>query len=113
LKHFNFDVTTTKIDIDTLIDFGTLPSVLLFDNNHYVVLYKINRNEFYISDPEFGKYCPNKNPISKVIKNRDFTKYWNINPDKIEDIKDSELRYAIFPAYEINEINGKYYFKKD
>lgn len=77
----------------------------------------INQNGYLknnlICKADFGKYCPNKNPISKVIKNRDFTKYWNINPDKIEDIKDSELRYAIFPAYEINEINGKYYFKKD
>ena len=60
LKYFNFDVTTTKIDIDTLIEHGTLPSVLLFDNNHYVVLYKITRKGFYISDPEFGKYKLNR-----------------------------------------------------
>lgn len=66
-----------------------------------------------ICKTSFGKYCPNKNSISKVIKNNDFIKYWNVNPDKIEDIKDSELRYAIFPAYEIHEVNGKYYFKKD
>lgn len=62
---------------------------------------------------DFGKYCPIKNSISETIKNKNFTKYWEICPDKIENIKDSELRYAIFPTYEIEEINGKYYFKKD
>lgn len=56
LKHFNFDVVTTKIDENTLVDHGTLPAVLLFDDNHYVVLYKITKKGFYISDPEFGKY---------------------------------------------------------
>lgn len=62
---------------------------------------------------DYGLYCPETNPISEVIRNSDFTKYWKINPDMIEGIKDSELRYAIFPTYEIDEINGKYYFKKD
>lgn len=56
LKHFNFEVTITRIDENTLINHGTLPAVLLFDDNHYVVLYKISKKGFYISDPEFGKY---------------------------------------------------------
>jgi len=68
LKHFNFEVVTTKIDVDSLVENGkTLPAVLLFDNNHYVVLYKITKKGFHVSDPEFGKY---------VIDRKLFLKRW-------------------------------------
>ncbi len=66
-----------------------------------------------ICKESFGKYCPSKNPLQRIINNKSFTKYWEVGVDKIEDIKDSELRYAIFPSYEIIELEGKYYFKKN
>lgn len=66
-----------------------------------------------ISKTEFGIYNVTKNPINKLIENRKFTKYWKISPDEIENLKDSELRYAIFPEYEIKELNGKFYFKEN
>lgn len=65
-----------------------------------------------ICSENFGQYDIEKNSLREIIKNDDFTKFWKINPDKIENIKDSELRYAIFPCFEIEEKEGKYYFKK-
>lgn len=34
---------------------ATLPSILHWNNNHFVVLYKIQNNRYYIADPGFGK----------------------------------------------------------
>jgi len=74
--------------------------------------YGVMRNNL-ICKKSFDKYCPKTNPVSGLIDNKDFTKFWGVTPDMIEEMKDSELRYAVFPTYEIEEINGKYYFKKD
>gem|GEM_PF-1871839 len=74
--------------------------------------YGILKNNL-ICKESFNRYCPKTNTIAGLIQNKDFTRFWSVTPDMIEDIKDSELRYAVFPTYEIDEINGKYYFKKD
>ncbi|WP_281925298.1 cysteine peptidase family C39 domain-containing protein, partial [Flavobacterium collinsii] len=37
-----------------------LPCVLHWNKNHYVVLYKIKKNTYYISDPAFGLIEYNK-----------------------------------------------------
>jgi len=34
---------------------ATLPSILHWNNNHFVILYKIKNNKYYIADPGFGK----------------------------------------------------------
>ena len=49
----------------------------------------------------FGKYCPLENTILKIIKDEEFTKFWRVTPDMIEDIKHSELRYAIYPNLQL------------
>lgn len=86
-------------------------------NPFYNKKISIDKNGFIrnnlICKIDYGLYCSITNPISEIIKNKEFTKYWKINSDMIEDVRDSELRYAIFLTYEIDEINGKYYFKKD
>lgn len=70
LRHFNFEVKTYKIDETSLVSHGILPAILLFGENHYVVLYKITKKGFYISDPEFGKY---------VLNRELFLKRWIVN----------------------------------
>ncbi len=42
-----------KINIQDLLEVP-LPCILHWNNNHYVVLYKITNNDFYISDPAHG-----------------------------------------------------------
>ncbi len=66
LKYFNFETVVVKASIEQLKE-SPLPAILLFENNHYVVLYKITKKGFYISDPEFGKY---------ILDNKLFAKRW-------------------------------------
>jgi len=44
-----------------------LPCILHWNKNHYVVLYKIKKNKYYISDPAFGLLEYDK---------KDFLKFW-------------------------------------
>lgn len=55
LKYFNFETLIMSVNVSQLKK-SPLPAILLFENNHYVVLYKITKKGFHISDPEFGKY---------------------------------------------------------
>lgn len=43
------------------------PCILFWNNNHFVVLYKISRNYFYISDPAIGKL---------KYRKEDFLRHW-------------------------------------
>jgi ATP-binding cassette subfamily B protein len=55
-----------KINLEKLKD-TPLPCILHWNKNHYVVLYKIQRGYFYVSDPAHGLLKYNK---------ADFLKYW-------------------------------------
>lgn len=43
-----------KISFEQLVDEAPLPCVVLWNQNHYVVVYKINKEKVYISDPGLG-----------------------------------------------------------
>lgn len=49
------------------LDEVPLPCILHWNKNHYVVLYKIKKNKYYISDPAFGLIEYDK---------KDFLKFW-------------------------------------
>ena len=55
-----------KTDADTLSEIH-LPCILHWNKDHYVVLYKIKKDNYYISDPAFGLIQYNK---------QDFIKFW-------------------------------------
>lgn len=42
-----------KIDI-SMLKAIPLPAILLWNNNHYVVLYKVINNQYYVSNPMYG-----------------------------------------------------------
>lgn len=54
-----------------------LPVIILVSTSHYVVLYEIKGQKYYISDPWKGKYILNKN---------EFESFW---------LKDKEIGYLI------------------
>lgn len=72
-KHIGFKSLAVKIPIEELVEKSPLPCILHWDNNHFVVLYKIKRSlfsgsyRFYIMDPSFGKIKLNQ---------KDFENYW-------------------------------------
>lgn len=74
LKHageiLNFHVTPFKVNIKTLKEDVVLPCILHWEQDHYVVLYKIENNKFFISDPKFGKI---------VLRLNEFLRLWNKN----------------------------------
>jgi ATP-binding cassette subfamily B protein len=53
-----------KINIHDLLE-APLPCILHWNNNHYVVLYKIRKNAFYISDPAHDLLKYNKEELLK------------------------------------------------
>lgn len=55
-----------KLDIDDLKNL-TLPTILHWKGNHFVVLEKIKRNRFYIVDPAKGRTSLDKNTFSKYF----------------------------------------------
>lgn len=61
-----FRTLGAKLDVKGL-DEVPLPCILHWNQNHYVVLYKIKKEIYYISDPAFGLISYNKD---------DFNKFW-------------------------------------
>ena len=61
-----FDVMCAKDTVNNLRE-GILPAILHWRQNHFVVLYKIRKNRFYIADPQKGKISYNYT---------EFSKYW-------------------------------------
>lgn len=71
-----------------------LPCILHFENNHFVVLYKIKKNHFYISDPAVGRY-----KLHRDI----FTEKWNgvtleLNPTNNFREQDTKQKTTAFSA---------------
>ena len=52
-EKIGFRTLGVKLSIKKLEE-APLPCILHWNNNHYVVLYKIKKSKFYISDPAHG-----------------------------------------------------------
>ncbi|MCD0472691.1 cysteine peptidase family C39 domain-containing protein, partial [Flavobacterium sp. JAS] len=65
-EKIGFRTLGVKISANRL-DEAPLPCILHWNQNHYVVLYKIKKDTYYISDPAFGLIQYNK---------QDFIKFW-------------------------------------
>lgn len=53
-EKIGFDTFGTKLSFENLLE-APLPCIVFWRNYHYVVLYKITKDEVYISDPAVGK----------------------------------------------------------
>ncbi len=53
-EHLGFHAVSGRVSIDELKD-TPLPCILHWNQNHFVVLYKVKRNRYYIADPAKGK----------------------------------------------------------
>ncbi len=73
---FGFDAKGVEMSIDTLKTEIKLPCILFWNKQqHYVVLYKIKKNKFYISDPGSGLMKINENTFEQAwIRNSDSKK---------------------------------------
>ncbi|MFT3911596.1 MAG: peptidase domain-containing ABC transporter [Ferruginibacter sp.] len=60
-EQVGFRTLAVKIPIDVLTSEADLPCILHWNQNHFVVLYKIKGGKYYISDPAKGKIKLDKN----------------------------------------------------
>ncbi|MEG0852161.1 MAG: peptidase domain-containing ABC transporter [Flavobacterium sp.] len=65
-EKIGFRTLGVKLNVERLEE-APLPCILHWNKNHYVVLYKIKKDTYYISDPAFGLIEYNK---------QDFLKFW-------------------------------------
>ncbi|PWB19841.1 peptidase domain-containing ABC transporter [Flavobacterium sp. HTF] len=65
-EKIGFRTLGVKLSLERLEE-APLPCILHWNKNHYVVLYKIKKDTYYISDPAFGLIEYNKH---------DFIKFW-------------------------------------
>lgn len=69
-EQLGFETMNVKISLNDLVAENNLPAILHWNQNHFVVLYKIKGKKYYISDPATGKI---------VLNEEDFKKHWCIN----------------------------------
>ena len=71
-KEIGFDTECVKCTNETLLE-ATKPIILFWNQNHYVVLYKISKKGYHVADPAKGliKY-----------EYEEFTKHWITSGEK-------------------------------
>ena len=60
-----FKCLAVKVNIKKLIAKAPLPCILHWNKNHFVVLHKIVNDNFYVVNPEYGKYTFDRNMFLK------------------------------------------------
>jgi ATP-binding cassette subfamily B protein len=69
-EELGFKTLPMKLEIDTFIKDAQLPCIVHWQQKHFVVVYKINKNNIYIADPARGRVKLNKT---------DFINNWSSN----------------------------------
>jgi len=75
-ESIGFRTVGARISLEQLVKDAPLPCILHWNQKHFVVLYKIKNEKFYISDPAGGKYTLNK---------QEFLKCWAATKQNEED----------------------------
>lgn len=66
-----FNASGYKLRYNQLLDTFKEPCILFWNQNHFVVLYKIKKNKIYIADPAIGKVTYEKTEFSKKWANNE------------------------------------------
>lgn len=53
-EEIGFRTQATQLSVDALSRDALLPCILHWDQNHFVILYKVRKNKFYVADPKGG-----------------------------------------------------------
>ena len=88
---------------DSLTDIG-LPCVAHYEGNHFVVIYKVDKNHVWIADPAFGKDKIEKAAFRKkwngIVLSIEPTKEIFSNKDLMEVVEESRQRHkTIFQRF--------------
>lgn len=66
-EHLGINTLAASVDQDTLFQKAVLPVIVHWKEDHYIVVYKINKRHVWIADPAFGKY---------KLNHTDFLHHW-------------------------------------
>jgi ATP-binding cassette, subfamily B, bacterial len=87
-ENIGFRTIGAKITLEQLRENRPLPCILHWNQNHFVVLYKLTKSKAYISDPAQGKV---------ILSLKEFLKNWNQN-------KESGVALLLEPTQQFSEI---------
>lgn len=62
-----------KLDFERTLENAPLPAIFFWNQNHFVVVYKITQERVYVADPAFGK---------TIYSKKDFLKGWTQEKDE-------------------------------
>lgn len=68
-----YDNLLVKLDFEQIKENVTLPAIFFWNQNHYIVVYKITKNKIYVSDPGIGRV---------IYTKKDFFESWKGNDEK-------------------------------
>lgn len=54
-KEIGFNTLLVKLDFEKVVSDVSLPAVFFWNQNHFIIVYKISKGKVYVSDPAFGK----------------------------------------------------------
>jgi len=91
-KSMGFTSEGFMVSLEALKESISLPCIIHWDDNHYIVLYKINKDIFYIADPRGGllKY-----------QETEFLEHWQSENSKLEGL--SGIILSVAPSNNLSE----------
>ncbi len=84
-ENIGFRTIGAKLNWDQLANEAQLPCILFWNQNHFIVVYKIRKERIYIADPAKGKV---------IYSKTEFLKHWLNNSSKTNDTGIALLLYT-------------------
>lgn len=72
-KKIGFNTLVIKIGFNKIHEIVPLPAIFFWNQNHFVVVYKVTKNKIHVADPAYGKL---------IYKKDEFTKGWQQNENE-------------------------------
>lgn len=65
-ERIGFKTMPVKIDLTKLINEAPLPCIVFWNQNHFVILYKVSKGKYYVSDPAHGLLVYSEEEFSRA-----------------------------------------------
>ncbi|WP_418122866.1 peptidase domain-containing ABC transporter [Chryseobacterium sp. PTM-20240506] len=72
-KKLGFNTLVVKLDFEKMINNVPLPAIFFWNQNHFIIVYKVVNKQLYVADPGFGKI---------VYSQKEFLKGWAQESDE-------------------------------
>lgn len=64
-EELGYQTLAVKLDYENVLSNVSLPAIFFWNQNHFIVVYKITKNTVYVADPAFGKTTYSKEEFLK------------------------------------------------